>query len=112
MTNSGHIANTANLRSYAQTLADGAEKSEEVKNLVSQADVSDESWGVVGLRVKQEYTTLLNDLNDLLDDLTEGYRAGQDKFMQAADAYEPPESNVVQQLGQLSKDADVDIVQV
>jgi len=112
MANSGHAANTENLRAYAQTLAAGAEKSKEVKNLVSQADVGDKSWGVVGLFVKQQYTTLLNDLNDLLDDLTEGYRSGQDKFMNAADTYEQQDSNVAQQLGQLSKDADVDIVQV
>lgn len=108
----GHSAKSENLRAYAQKLANGAEKTAEIKNLVDQADVSDEAWGVVGLKVKQEYTTLLNNLNELLDNMSDGYNSGNENFMNAASAYDEQENEVAQLLHQLTDDADVDIAQI
>lgn len=108
----GHSAKSDNLRAYAQKLANGAEKTSEIKSLVDQADVSDEAWGVVGWFVKQDYTKLLSALNDLLDDMTDGYNSGNENFTNAASEYDQQEDQVAQLLHQLTDDVDIDIAQI
>lgn len=109
---SGHRVQTDNLRSYADKLAAGADKTTEVKSLVAQADVGDESWGVVGLFVKQQYSTLLNDLNDLLDEMVDGYNQGNENFMNAATEYDNHEAGVADAMHQLTQDVDIEIASI
>ncbi|GHF87606.1 hypothetical protein FHX82_000850 [Amycolatopsis bartoniae] len=82
------------LRQYAGKLDAQRGTAGEIAGLVSKADVSDKSWGVVGLFVKQKYTGMLADLNDLFTDLQEGLQSGAEKFRGAADGYQAQEDAV------------------
>ncbi|WP_197320632.1 type VII secretion target [Saccharomonospora sp. NB11] len=75
------------LRNYRNALDDFGDQANEFKDLVSRADVGDESWGLVGLATKSSYTEALGELNDLLSRMQEGLSALGDKFKTAADMY-------------------------
>lgn len=72
---------------YSGTLTGDKDLVTEVKGLVGQSDVGDESWGIVGLFVKSTYTGMLGDLNDLLTDMHDGLHAGAEKMAECAAAY-------------------------
>ncbi|ACU95467.1 hypothetical protein [Saccharomonospora viridis] len=75
------------LEKYSQKLAEHKSSVNHVRDLVAQADVSDESWGIVGLFVKQSYTEMLGDFKDLLKDMSDGLDSASDKMMSATRAY-------------------------
>jgi hypothetical protein len=83
----GFAVNLDGVDSYSGTLTEDKALVAEVRGLVAQSDVGDESWGVVGLFVKSKYTDMLGDLNDLLTDMSEGLQAGADKMAECAAAY-------------------------
>jgi len=72
---------------YSGTLTGDKDLVTEVTGLVSQSDVGDQSWGIVGLFVKSTYTGMLGDLNDLLGDMHDGLQAGAEKMADCAAAY-------------------------
>lgn len=90
----GFDVNSAELRQYAGKLGAQHGTAGQIAGLVDKADVTDESWGVVGLFVKDNYTQMLADLKDLFTDLQEGLQSGSEKFRSAADGYRDQEDAV------------------
>ncbi|HVV14309.1 ESX-1 secretion-associated protein [Amycolatopsis sp.] len=97
----GHAVVVAALREYAGKLDGDVAVPKEISGLVGQSDVGDKSWGVVGLFVKEKYTGMLGDLQDLLIEMGTGLQAASQKFTAAADAYEQHEDDSKQLLGQI-----------
>lgn len=90
----GYTVNSEELRSYASTLAGNTDVVAEIDGLVSTSDVGDESWGVVGLFVKGEYSQMIDDLHEVLGDMKAGYQSAANKFNKAAAGYEEAEASV------------------
>jgi hypothetical protein len=84
---SGFHVNPEELRQFAGKLDGHHGTAGEIAGLVAKADVSNKSWGVVGLAVFDHYTTLLNDLEGLFTDMQDGLRSGSDKFRGTAQGY-------------------------
>ncbi|MBY8852622.1 ESX-1 secretion-associated protein [Saccharothrix sp. MB29] len=61
---------------------------------------------VVGLFVKDNYTQMLNDLNELFTAMQEGLQSGADKFTGAAQDYADQEEAVKQLLNGLQIELD------
>lgn len=89
------------LRTFASKLDGHRGTAAAIAGLVAAADVSDRSWGVVGLVVKSEYTRMLGDLNELFTALQEGLRSGSEKFTGAAQDYSEQEEAVEELLSGL-----------
>jgi hypothetical protein len=94
----GYTLDPEDLRAYAGKLTAKKSVVGEIDGLVGQADVGDESWGLVGLFVKQKYTDMLGDLTDLLKDMQDGLQSGADKFTGAAAGYDAKEDEAKQLL--------------
>jgi hypothetical protein len=88
----GFEVDVAGVRDYSGALANDKALVDEVDGLVSQADVGNESWGIVGLFVHSKYTEMLGDLHDLLGDMSDGLQSGSDKMTATADVYDSVES--------------------
>lgn len=95
----GHAVITDDLRSYSQNLSFYSSEADKFGNLVDQADVTDQSWGLIGLAVKQTYTDKLAELRELLQTMKEGVDALSGKMTSAADIYEGYEQDTIIQLG-------------
>jgi hypothetical protein len=96
MPDGGFNVSVPGVRDYSATLADEKKTVSEIDGLVSQADVGNESWGIVGLRVHGEYTEMVGDLHSLLADMSEGLQAGADKMTETADLYQSIEDAIAQ----------------
>ncbi|MEU4739161.1 type VII secretion target [Actinosynnema sp. NPDC023658] len=103
---SGFDVNPAELREFAGKLDGHRGTAAQIAGLVAKADVSDKSWGVVGLFVKDNYTDMLSDLNDLFTALQEGLQSGADKFNGAAQDYDEQEEAVKALLNGLQVELD------
>jgi uncharacterized protein YukE len=103
---SGFDVNPEELRTFAGRLDGHRGTAAEIAGLVAKADVSDKSWGVVGLFVKDNYTQMLGDLNDLFTAMQEGLQSGSDKFKGAAQDYDDQEEAVKQLLNGLQVQLD------
>lgn len=79
------------LNEYSRTLAQHRSAVTKTSGLVDQADVSNESWGVVGLFVKQEYSDMLSDLKDLMSEMEAGIQTASEKIGRAAERYQENE---------------------
>jgi arginine decarboxylase-like protein len=82
------------VRDYSGALADDKALVSEIDGLVGQADVGNESWGIVGLFVHGKYTEMLGDLKSLLGDMSDGLQAGSDKMTETADVYQSVEDAI------------------
>ncbi|WP_216210506.1 type VII secretion target [Amycolatopsis aidingensis] len=102
----GFTVSEDELRTYAQKLTGQKGTAGEIAGLVDTADVGDESWGIVGIFVKGQYTEMLGELKDLFTDLQNGLQNGADKFSQAADGYQQHEEAVAQLLDGLKVQID------
>ncbi|CCH32097.1 hypothetical protein BN6_48240 [Saccharothrix espanaensis DSM 44229] len=94
------------MRTFAGMLDGHHGTAGQIAGLVARADVSNKSWGVVGLFVKDNYTQLLDDLNDLFTAMQEGLQSGSDKFRGAAQDYDDQEEAVKQLLNGLQVELD------
>lgn len=99
----GHAVVVPALRQYAQNLQGDTVIPGEVAGLVRQADVGDESWGLVGLVVKGTYTGMLTDLQDLLLQMSTGLTAASEKMTAAANAYQQHEDDSKAALDEILK---------
>jgi hypothetical protein len=90
----GFEVNSGELWQFAGKLDAQHSTAGQIAGLVDKADVTDRSWGVVGLFVKDNYTQLLADLKDLFIDLQESLQSGSDKFRSAAEGYQQQEDAV------------------
>ena len=94
MPDGGFNVSVPGVRDYSATLADEKATVSEIDGLVNQADVGDESWGIVGLFVHSKYTEMLGDLHDLLKDMSDGLQSGSDKMADSADVYQTIEDTI------------------
>lgn len=90
----GFEVTVSGVRDYSGKLADDKALVSEVDGLVSQADVGNESWGIVGLFVHSKYTEMLGDLHSLLNDMSEGLQSGSQKMTETADIYQTVEDAI------------------
>lgn len=97
----GFVVDEDELRAYAGKLVEQKGVSSNIAGLVDQADVGDQSWGVVGIFVKDQYTQTLADLKELFTDLQEGLQSASDKFSGAAANYRRHEDSVTELLNTL-----------
>lgn len=88
---SGYNVSPDELRAYSNKLKGQQDTAGSIAGLVDQADVGDESWGVVGLFVKDSYTEMLTELQSMFDELKNGLDNGSAKFSEAAKAYDEGE---------------------
>lgn len=95
----GHAVNTQALTDYAKNLGYYKEEAGKFGDLVDQADVTDKSWGLIGLAVKQTYTGKLAELRELLELMKTGVDAYSGKLTQAASIYNGFENDVTMTLG-------------
>ncbi|MEU7475203.1 ESX-1 secretion-associated protein [Lentzea sp. NPDC042327] len=93
---SGFDVNPAELTAFAGKLDGYRSAASELAGLVGQSDVGGKSWGVIGLFVKDEYTQMLNDLNELFKDMQNGLQSGADKFRGTAQGYQDQEDALMQ----------------
>jgi len=91
---SGFEVNVGGVRDYSGALSEDKAVVSEIDGLVSQADVGNESWGIVGLFVHSKYTEMLGDLHDLLKDMSDGLQSGADKMTATADVYQTVEDTI------------------
>lgn len=94
------------LHEYSRELAGNKSAVSQVIGMVDQADVGDESWGLVGLAVKQKYTAMLTDLKDLLSEMENGLQSASDKMTGAAQAYQEAEAECQRVLQQITEALD------
>jgi hypothetical protein len=94
MSGEGFNVDLPAVNKYSGTLSGDKALVSEVKGLVGQSDVGDESWGIVGLFVKHRYSEMLGDLNDLLKEMDEGLQAGSDKMTACAKTYKDIEDAI------------------
>jgi hypothetical protein len=88
MTGDGFTVDVETMQQFVGEVPSYAEQASKFADLVGQADVSNESWGVVGLFTKQGYDELLRSLQDMLGQMKQGCRRAADKFAQAAETYQ------------------------
>jgi hypothetical protein len=81
------------LHSYADVLGEYREQGAKFAGKVGQADVGDQSWGVVGLFTKHGYDETLRELRDLLTSMADGLTSAQEKFTDAARVYQGTEDD-------------------
>lgn len=91
---SGFDVNSDELDGYAGKLGGQRSTANQIKGLVDKADVGDESWGIVGIFVLEQYKEMLGDLKDLFKSVDEGFASGEDKFKNAAKGYREKEQAV------------------
>ncbi|WP_019818446.1 WXG100 family type VII secretion target [Saccharomonospora saliphila] len=99
---SGFNVNIEALRSYSGKLAENKTAVGKVSGLVDEADVGDESWGVVGIFVKQSYTEMLSDLKNLMTEMENGLQSASDKISTAAQSYQDAEDGHQRSLSAIS----------
>lgn len=102
----GYGVNTAELNTYANNLSYYTSEADKFGHLVDQADVSNESWGLIGLYCKQFYTEKLAELRDLLGEMKEGVDSLSDKITTAAKIYDGMEADATMTFG--AHEAEVD----
>ncbi|WP_020662813.1 hypothetical protein [Amycolatopsis benzoatilytica] len=90
---SGYQVQTAKLYEYSHQLAGNKTAVAGVKGKVDQADVGNQSWGVVGIFVKHMYTDLLGEMKDLLTDMENGLQSASDKIKRAGEFYDQTEDD-------------------
>ncbi|WP_028847109.1 MULTISPECIES: type VII secretion target [Thermocrispum] len=88
MEGAGFVVDAEVMKNFAtKDLPQYTEQAGKFMELVDKADVSNESWGAVGLFTKQGYTNMLGSLKGLLDQMQEGCRQAGEKFSAAARVY-------------------------
>lgn len=103
---SGFNVNIEALHQYSRKLASHKSAVNKVSGLVDQADVGDESWGVVGWFVKQSYTDMLSDLKDLMTEMENGLQSASDKINAAAKHYQEAEDGYQSELKRIASDVE------
>lgn len=103
---SGYTVDPDNLRKYASKLSNQQDTASGISGLVEKADVSEQSWGIVGLFVKDSYTSMLTDLREMFDSMINGFESASNKFDEAAQNYEDSDQSVSQLLGGIKVEID------
>ncbi|QWF79683.1 type VII secretion target [Amycolatopsis sp. CA-230715] len=102
----GHVVDTAALKKYSQDLGYYHGEAEKFGKLVDQADVTDKSWGLIGLAVKETYTGKLSELRELLEAMKTGVDAFSAKLTKAAEIYDGNDNDAALMLGKYKAEID------
>lgn len=94
MSGSGFDVTSEELDAYADKLGGQRGTAKEIGGLVDQADVGDESWGIVGIFTLNTYREMLGDLKDLFQSVDEGFQSGEEKFRSASNDYVEAERQI------------------
>lgn len=95
----GYAVNVPALRTYGKNLSFYEDEAAAFGRLVDQADVTNESWGLIGLAVKGQYTDKLRELRELLDTMSKGVQTFSDKINTAGDIYHGAEDDAKMNFG-------------
>lgn len=106
----GYAVDIGALTKYRDDLKSNKDSVAQVTGKVGEADVGDESWGIVGLFVKHKYTDMLNDLKDLLKEMEDGLESASEKIGAAAQAYQDRDDAHKQSLAKIVKELDEVVV--
>lgn len=100
----GHFdVDAAALKLYADTMSRYAGQTKAFGEAISQADVGDASWGVVGLFAKDKYTETIENLHEFVRS-AEGFAHGlEERMRRAGVAYDEMDGTTVQQMAALTK---------
>lgn len=98
----GFNVNIEALSRYSQKLAEHRTSVSDVRGKVDEADVGDESWGVVGFFVQQDYTDLLARLKEMMTEMENGLQSASDKVSTAARLYQEAEDGHQQSLSTIT----------
>ncbi|MBK1784049.1 ESX-1 secretion-associated protein [Prauserella cavernicola] len=94
----GYDVDLPALRKYRENLGSYQGQAGKFADLVAKADVGDQSWGVVGLFTKSQYTETLGELKRHLTSMAEGLQSASDKIGAAADQYRAMDDEVIRLL--------------
>ncbi|MBA0124712.1 ESX-1 secretion-associated protein [Haloechinothrix sp. YIM 98757] len=83
------------IKKYSEDVGTYSDQAAQIKDLVAQADVGDESWGVVGIFTKDSYTQALRQLQEQMQALMDGAQTAAEKFAATAEAYQEREDEAV-----------------
>lgn len=102
----GYNVDIKALTKYSGELKTNKDSVAQVTGKVGEADVSDKSWGIVGLFVKQKYSDMLTDLKDLLKEMEDGLESASEKIGGAAKSYQDVDDQHKQGLSDIVKQLD------
>ncbi|MDV6013137.1 type VII secretion target [Haloechinothrix sp. LS1_15] len=105
MSASGFRVDPDDIDRYASDLGQYQDQASEIKSLVAEADVGDESWGIIGLFTKQSYTEALEQLQEQMQALIDGVETASEKFRAAARDYRELEDTCRQTLSGILDEA-------
>lgn len=94
------------LQTYAKNLSYYTSEADTFGALIDQADVSNEAWGIIGSHYKEQYTSKLAELRDLLGVMKEGVEALADKITTAAKVYQGMEDDTSMTFGRFEAKID------
>lgn len=92
---------------YSREIAQFTGIVEELRKAVADADVSDASWGIVGVFTKSRYTCSLGALEGLLAQLDSGLRTASDAFASVAGSYRSLELTFTDCINAIHSELDV-----
>lgn len=101
MSAAGFHADPDVIETYSEDLGQYSEQGTRIKGLVAQADVGDESWGVVGIFTKQIYTQALNQLQEQMQSMIDGVGSAVDAFGATAREYRTAEEETARKLSDI-----------
>jgi hypothetical protein len=93
MTNPDIQVDVAALTNYARQLGYYEGEADKFGNLIDQADVTNEAWGLIGVWAKKDYTDKLGELRDLLAEMKEGVETLTSKMTDTAEVYQGNEDD-------------------
>lgn len=76
------------LRAYGKNVAEYQNQGDRFSDLISEANVGNQSWGVVGLFTKDEYDQARTELVSLVDNMKASMHTLSYKIKEAADVYD------------------------
>lgn len=87
----GIRTNIEAISGYARRLPHYEQEADKFGNLIDEADVTNEAWGLVGIFAKQGYTERLAELRSLMNDMKDGVDGFITKMNKAAEMYQGAE---------------------
>ena len=103
----GFIVEPEALERFSNDMPSYAQQATKFQDLVSRADVGNESWGLVGLYTKQGYDELLSKLQQLLGQLKQGCENAGQKFQSAAETYQRIDEQAARDLSSIGRTVEV-----
>lgn len=98
MTSSGFAVNTEALRRFAEHLRDFESEAGRFADRVGAADVTDTSWGVVGMATKDIYRAILGQSQDYLRGMHKRLDDVANRLIEVANQYDHDDAEIHQRI--------------